>query len=239
MSKYKRVLLKLSGEALKGTSKEDILEKETLAKLASIIKDLVNEGVELGIVVGGGNIFRGRIASDFNLERKNADYMGMVATIINALVVENILNVSGVKAKALSPLPINTIIEEYKQEVANKYLSEGYVVIYGGGRGLPFFTTDTTAALRANETGCEIILAGKHGADGVYSDDPNKNENAVKYETVSFDEFLDKKLQAMDLDAIRICKENNISIRVFNMDDLDNIKKVVDGEPIGSLIRKD
>lgn len=239
MGSYKRVLLKLSGEALKGKVSDDIFDKDMLKELVEIIKDIVNSGVELGIVVGGGNIFRGRVCQEFNLERIEADYMGMTATNINGMMLEDILNVSNINAVCFSELPVAKCMKKYCKCAASKALKEGKVVIFAGGTGKPLFSTDTAAALKANDIKAEVILAGKHGTDGVYSDDPSKNKNAVKFDTISYDEFIDKNLTVLDVASIKICKEHDIQVKVFNMDDLKNITKVVNGEDIGTTIRKE
>jgi len=236
MALYKRVLLKLSGEALKGNN-QDILDRDVMQELSDTVKQLVNKNVQVGIVVGGGNIFRGRIAEQLNLERVNADYVGMTATIINGLMLENVFKINGLKAKTFSMLPIKGVVEKFNKSKANRYLNNDYIVILAGGTGKPYLSTDTAAAIKAQEINAEIILAGKNGVDGVYDDDPSKNPKAKLYKEMSYQEFVNKDLKAFDIEGIKICQKNNIKIRVFNMNKLSNISKVVDDEKLGTIIK--
>lgn len=237
--KYQRILLKISGEALKGDQQEDILESKYLRKVGEMIKQIYSKDIDIGIVIGGGNIWRGRVAKDFGLDRANADYMGMTATIINTLVLNDILNILGVPCACLSALEIPGVIKKYSVEEANKLLSERKVVIFGGGTGHPFLSTDTAAAMRASEIKADVLLAGKNGAEGFYDSDPNINPNAKFFSKLTYQEIIDMNLQAMDIESIKICKENNTLIRVFNMNNLDNVIKVVDGDNMGTTIGKE
>ena len=229
---YKNVLLKLSGEALAGDDKKGI-NNEVLTNVAKVIKDIVNKGVKLSIIVGGGNFWRGRTSE--NMNRVNADYIGMLATIMNGMALSEALKSVGVKARVLSGLDINKVCEPYTYRDAIKYLNEGRVLIFVGGTGHPFFSTDTAAALRGAEMGCEAILCGKT-TDAVYDSDPKTNPNAKKYTQITFDEVLNKNLKVMDGASIAIARDNNIKILVFGMDDLNNIKRVINGENVGTII---
>ncbi len=239
MAEYKRVLLKLSGEALKGDKTDDILDSQVLHEFATVIKKVHNQGVAMGIVVGGGNIWRGKVSKDFGLDRANADYMGMTATIINALVLKDVLQIAGVKAMAMSALEMPGVIEKCDATRANKLLDEGYVIIFGGGTGKPFLSTDTAAAMRAEEIKAEVLLSGKNGVDGYYSDDPDTNPQAEFYKHLSYQEIIDKNLQLMDIQSIKICQNNDIKIHVFNINDLNNIDRVINGSTIGTYIGKE
>ena len=239
MAEYKRVLLKISGESLKGNQDHDIVESKALRELATTIKNIHEQGVEIGIVVGGGNIFRGRVSQDFGLERINADYMGMTATIINALVLKNIFTVLGIESEAMSCLSMPSVLEDYDALKANKLLEEGKVVIFGGGTGKPLLSTDTAAALRARDIHADVILAGKSGVDGIYDKDPKTHKDAKFLEHVTYKEYYDLHLEALDIEAIKICEANNIEIRVFNSNDFENMNRVVNGSTIGSYIRKE
>ena len=229
---YKNVLLKLSGEALAGIDKKGIND-EMLKNVALTIKDVVSKGVKLSIVVGGGNFWRGRTSED--MDRVNADYIGMLATIMNGMALHEALKSVGVKSRVLSGLDINKVCEPYTYRSAMKYLNEGSVLIFVGGTGHPYFSTDTAAALRASEMNCEAILCGKT-ADAVYDSDPKTNPNAKKYTHISFDEVLNKNLKVMDGASIAIARDNNIKILVFGMNDLNNIKKVINKENVGTII---
>ncbi len=238
MLPYKKILLKLSGEALK-VNDSDIFDVDVLNKLSLIVKKIVDEGIKVGIVVGGGNIMRGRNSNKLGLERVNLDYIGMLATNINALLLQNVFTKNGIEVETFSALPVKDTIEEIDVKKANIALDNNKVVIFGGGTGKPFVSTDTAASLRAKEINADVILAGKHGVDGVYNDDPNVNKEAFMYKEVSYDEIIKNSIKALDIEAIKICKENNTIIRVFNMDDLDNILKVLEDTNMGTTIRKD
>jgi uridylate kinase len=229
--KYKRVLLKLSGEAL-GSDKETI-NFRAINEISSEIEKVVKMGVRVGIVVGGGNIWRGRASAD--MDRNRADHMGMLATAINSLAVQSSLLNRNVPCKVLSAVPMNTFCETYSSRAANEYLDNGYVVIFACGTGSPFFSTDTAAALRAAETFSDVLLLAKN-VDAVYSDDPVKNPEAVRYTHLSFGQVIGENLKAADLTAITLCSEQNIPIVVFALKDVNNILNVISGREIGTLI---
>jgi len=231
---YKRVLLKLSGESLMGQQQYGI-DPETLKSYCEDIHDIVKKGIEVAIVIGGGNIFRGMQGAAKGFDRVQGDYMGMLATIINSMALQAELEKQGLKAKLLSGLNIDPIAESTSGRKASNYLKEGYVVIIGGGTGNPFFTTDTASALRAIEIGADILLKGTR-VDGVYSADPEKDPNATKYTTLSFNEAYDKSLSIMDLTAFTLCKENNLPILVFNMNKKANLLKVIEDNTLGTLV---
>lgn len=237
-TKYKRVLVKLSGEALADRSDNAILGSENLNKTAVAIKDMVDLGVQVCIVVGAGNIWRGRLAETIGIERSTADYMGMLGTVINALALQSSLENIGVETRVMSAIEMNRIAEPYIKRKAERHLEKGRVLIFGGGTGNPFFTTDTTAALRANELGCEAILMAKNGVDGVYSDDPRKNSEATFFSHLSYREMLNKNLAVMDNTALSLCMGTDIEIRVFNMADVRNFHRIITGEAIGTVIDK-
>lgn len=237
-TKYKRVLVKLSGEALADRSENAILGSENLNKTAVAIKDMVDLGVQVCIVVGAGNIWRGRLAETIGIERSTADYMGMLGTVINALALQSALENIGVATRVMSAIEMNRVAEPYIKRKAERHLEKGRVLIFGGGTGNPFFTTDTTAALRANELGCEAILMAKNGVDGVYSDDPRKNSEAVFFSHLSYREMLNKNLAVMDNTALSLCMGTDIEIRVFNMADARNFHRIITGEAIGTVIDK-
>ena len=230
---YKRVLLKISGEALAGDQKFGISD-ETTNTVAKQIKELCDLGVETAIVVGGGNFWRGR--SSENMDRATADSMGMLATVMNALALESALNIHGVKARVQTAIEMREIAEPYARMKAISRLERKEVVIFGAGTGNPFFSTDTTAALRAAEMDAEVILLAKN-VDAVYSDDPEINPNAEKYDSLTFKEVVDKDLKVMDLTAATLCRDNGIAIHVFGVAGEGNIMKAVCGEKIGTIIK--
>ena len=229
---YKRVLLKLSGEALAG-DKGFGLSEEILGSISSVIKECVDMGVEIAIVVGGGNFWRGR--SGKQMDRTRADHMGMLATVINALAMQDALERSGVQTRVQTAIEMRQIAEPYIRGRAERHLEKGRVVIFGCGTGNPFFSTDTTAALRAAEVDADIILLAKK-VDGVYDCDPNCNANAVKYDRLKYIDVLNRGLGVMDSTATSLCMDNNIPIRVFGLDKPDNIKRVILGEEIGTIV---
>lgn len=233
---YKRILLKLSGEAL-SDGQGNIYCQEHLDSVCEEVATLNQKQVQIGIVVGGGNIFRGKLNEELGMNRNTGDYMGMMATCMNALALSNTLKKVNVKCKILGAFAVSGIIEHFSASLADSYLNDGYVVIYAGGTGLPYFSTDTCAALRALETNCEVILAAKNGVDGVYSSDPKKDKNAQKYFEITYREIIEKNLQVMDLTAISLCKENKMPLIVFNMNQKGNIIKVVLGENIGTIVK--
>ena len=230
--KYKRVLIKLSGEAIAGEDKFGVNDEMTL-KVAGQIKEIVDNGVEVSIVVGGGNFFRGRNGG--NIDRATADYMGMLATVMNALALQDSLLSIGCDAKTLTAIEMRDLAEGYSRRKALDYLQDGKVVIFGGGLGSPFFSTDTAAALRAAEIDAEVILLAKN-IDAVYSDDPKINPEAVRYRELSFMDILEKDLKVMDLTAATLCRDNKINIYVFALSGDGNLMKVINGENVGTLI---
>lgn len=236
--KYKRVLLKLSGEALSDREHDAILGPYNLNKVSTAIKEMVDLGVQVCIVVGAGNIWRGRLAESIGIERSTADYMGMLGTIINALALQSALENNGMETRVMTSIEMKQIAEPYIKRKAENHLQKGRVIIFGGGTGNPFFTTDTTAALRANELNCEAILMAKNGVDGVYSADPRKNKDAEFYSSLTFKEMLKKELEVMDNTALSLCMNTDIEIRVFNMADYQNFHRVIMGENVGTIIKK-
>lgn len=232
--KYKRVLLKLSGESLMGSQNHGI-DPDQLSLFVTEIKQAVSTGVQISIVIGGGNIFRGLQGASQGMDRVQGDYMGMLATVINSLSLQGALEASGVSTRLLGGLAIDPITEAMSRMRAQEYMAEGKVVIISGGTGNPFFTTDTASALRAVEIEADIILKGTR-VDGVYSSDPEKNPDAVKYENITFSEAYEKKLSIMDLTAFTLCQENNLPIYVFDMNVKGNLLRVIKGENIGTLV---
>jgi len=231
--KYKRVILKLSGEALAGVSGFG-LDFNVAKRIALEIKELVDMGVEVGTVVGGGNIWRGR--SGEGMDRTTADYMGMMATCINALALQDSLEQVGVKTRVQTAIEMKEIAEPFIRRRAMRHLEKGRVVIFAAGTGNPYFSTDTTAALRAAEIEADVILLAKK-VDGVYDKDPHKYSDAKKYDTLSYIEVLEQGLQVMDSTATSLCMDNEIPILVFGLDEPGNIKRAMYGEPIGTLVK--
>jgi uridylate kinase len=234
MPKYKRILLKLSGESLMG-DKQYGIDPNMLEKYATDIKSIVDEKVQVAIVIGGGNIFRGLQGMAKGMDRVQGDYMGMLATVINSMALQAELKKMNVKTSLLSGIVIDPICSSMSRSKAIELLDEGHVVIISGGTGNPFFTTDTASALRGVEIEADVMLKGTR-VDGVYTADPEKDPNAIKYETVSFDEVYEKGLKIMDLTAFTLCKENQLPIIIFDMNKTGNLKKVVNGEKVGTLV---
>ena len=238
--RFKRVLLKLSGEAIakKGADgeTEEIFDREIIDKITDVIKQLVDDGVQVGIVIGAGNIWRGALGK--GVTRARADHMGMLATMINSLALQDELETIGVKAKVLSGIEMRTVAEQFTARDADKYLSEGQVVIFGGGIGSPFFTTDTAAALRASEIEADALLLAKN-VGYIYSADPKKDPTAVPYDEITFSEMLNKKLTVIDYTATTFCMDKGIPVLLFGMDDPYNIIKAIKGEHIGTIIKED
>ena len=232
---YKRVLLKLSGEALSADG--STFSVDVLQDLASEIKEVVNKGVEVAIVVGGGNFIRGKMAVELGMDRTQGDYMGMLATIINALAIQSTLEGAGIDTRVQTSLNMPEVAEPFIQRRAERHLEKGRVVIFGGGTGLPFFSTDTTAALRASEIKADVILMAKNGVDGVYSADPKKDPSATRYDELTYMDLLEKGLQVMDSTATSMCMDNHMQIMVFNMNQKGNIVKACMGEKIGTVIK--
>ena len=230
---YKRILLKLSGEALAGERKNGI-DAETLGNICDKIKEIVDMGVEVSIVVGGGNFWRGRNGQQ--IERTTADYMGMLATAMNGLALQDSLEARGIHSRVQTAIEMRQIAEPYIKRKAAKHLANGRVVIFTCGTGNPYFTTDTGAALRAAETNSEVILLAKT-IDGVYSADPKEDKTAVKYDEISYIDILKQDLKVMDSTATSLCRDNNIPLVVFGIDDPENIVRIIKGERIGTLVR--
>lgn len=233
---YKRVLLKLSGEALSGNSKN--FDADVLHSLAEEIKEAQSLGVEIAIVVGGGNFIRGKTVAEIGIDRVQGDYMGMLATIMNALAIQASLESVGLETRVQTSIEMNKVAEPFIQRRAIRHLEKGRVVIFGGGTGSPYFSTDTTAALRASEINADVILMAKNGVDGVYDSDPKKNPNAKKYDTLNYMDVLNEGLQVMDSTAISMCMDNDIDLVVFNMNEPGNIVKAVRREVNGTTITK-
>lgn len=234
MAKYKRILLKLSGESLMG-SKQYGIDEVRLNEYAEQIKEIAEMGVQIGIVIGGGNIFRGLSGASKGFDRVKGDQMGMLATVINSLALSSALTALGLKAKVLTAIRMEPIGEFYNKWRAVELLEQGYVVIMSGGTGNPFFTTDTGSSLRGIEIEADVMLKGTR-VDGIYTADPEKDPTAVKFSDITYDEIYTRGLKVMDLTATTMCKENNLPIIVFNMDKNGNLKKVMDGEDIGTYV---
>jgi uridylate kinase len=232
--KYKRVVLKLSGEALQGEQSYGIDPKIVLS-IARQIKEVKKMGVELAIVIGGGNIFRGVAASSQGMDRSSADYMGMLATVINGLALQDALEKQGVFTRVMTAIQMQQLAEPYIRRRAIRHLEKGRVVLFVAGTGNPYFSTDTAAALRANEIGADVILKATK-VDGIYSSDPMKNSRAKKFEHVKYLDVLKKGLRIMDSTAISLCMDNHIPIVVFDLNHSGNIKKVIEGEKIGTRV---
>jgi uridylate kinase len=235
MSKFKRVLLKLSGESLQGAQGYGI-DTVRLNEYAQQIKEITQLGVQVGIVIGGGNIFRGLKGVDKGFDRVKGDQMGMLATVINSLAVQSALESIGAKARVLTAIRMEPVGEGFSKAKALEYLNKGEVVIISGGTGNPFFTTDTASALRAVEIEADVMFKGTR-VDGIYTTDPEKDPSAIKYDEITYDEALLKNLKVMDLTAFAMCKENNMPVIVFNMDVVGNLKKVILGQKIGTLVK--
>jgi len=233
--KYKRVLLKLSGESLMG-QKGFGIDHTVLDFFSSEVKKVHDIGVQLGIVIGGGNIYRGLSADDQGIDRVTGDQMGMLATVINSLALQNAIEHKGIYTRLMSAIKMEEMAEPYIRRRAQRHLEKGRVVIFGAGTGHPYFSTDTAASLRAVEIGADVIVKGTR-VDGVYDSDPERNPNAFKFNNISYMDILKKNLRVMDLTAISLCQENSLPIIVFNMNVPDNLVKLVKGENIGTLIQ--
>ena len=231
--KYKRVLIKISGEALAGEERFGVNDAQ-LEKTAKQIKEIPDAGVEVGIVVGGGNFFRGRTGG--NIDKPTADYMGMLATVMNGLALQDALLAAGCPAKLMTAIEIRDMAEGYARRKVLDYLEEGKVVVFGGGTGSPFFTTDTAAALRAAEIGADVLLLAKN-VDAVYSADPKEDPNAERFTELTYMDIIDRDLKVMDLTAATICKDTETAIYVFALAKEGNLMKVINGENVGTLIR--
>ena len=235
--KYKRVVLKLSGEALAGEAGHGINPPE-IRKVAEEIKEVHDLGVEIAIVVGGGNLWRGEAGAAMGMERAQADYIGMLGTVMNALALQDNLESVGVPTRVQTAIEMRQVAEPYIRRKAVRHLEKGRIVIFAAGTGSPYFSTDTTAALRASEINADVILMAKNGVDGVYSADPRQDENAVKYDNLTHLDIINKGLNVMDTTASSLSMDNDIPLVVFNMNKHGNIKKVVVGENIGTTVTK-
>jgi uridylate kinase len=233
-ARYKRILLKLSGEALMGDDAYGI-NRETLWRIVNEVKTVTDLGVEVGVVIGGGNIFRGMAGASSGMDRATADYMGMLATVMNAMALSDAMRQAGMNARVQSALSIEQVVEPYIRGKAIRYLEEGRVVIFGGGTGNPFFTTDTAAALRGSEIGAEMVLKATK-VDGVYSADPKKDPTATRYTKISFDEAIGRGLGVMDATAFALCRDQKLPINVFSIFKAGALKRVVLGEDEGTLV---
>ncbi|HZH87375.1 MAG TPA: UMP kinase [Brumimicrobium sp.] len=232
--KYKRVLLKLSGESLMG-DKQFGIDNARLTKYAEQIKEITDLGVELGIVIGGGNIFRGVQAEEGGMDRTHGDYMGMLATMINAMALQSALESVGIDSRLLSAIEMKEIAEPYVRRRAVRHLEKGRVVIFGAGTGNPYFTTDSAASLRAIEINADVIIKGTR-VDGIYTKDPEKDPTAEKYDSISFDDVYSNGLNVMDMTAFTLCKENDLPIIVFNINIEGNLKRIIMGESVGTIV---
>ncbi|MCL6548465.1 MAG: UMP kinase [Alicyclobacillus sp.] len=235
--KYRRVVLKLSGEALAGDGGYGI-DPVVIQNIAQQVKEIVDLGVQVAIVVGGGNIWRGISGSAQGMDRATADYMGMLATVLNALALQDSLEKIAVDTRVQTSVEMRQVAEPYIRRRAIRHLEKGRVVIFAGGTGNPYFTTDTTAALRAAEIEAEVILMAKNGVDGIYSADPSKDPHAVKYDELGFFDVLSQELGVMDATATSLCMDNDIPLLVFAISEPGNIRRAVLGEPIGTMVRR-
>ncbi len=235
---YKRILLKLSGEAFEGNTGKGGIHFPTLGSFCDEVKEVVDLGVEVGLVVGGGNIFRGVQGVETGLDQPTGDYMGMLATVINALAIQASLEQRNVRTRVMTAIEMRPIAEPYIRRRATRHLEKGRVVIFGAGTGNPFFTTDTAAALRANEIGAELVMKATK-VDGIYDSDPMKNPDAKKYDVLDYTTVLTDKLRVMDATAISLCRENKLPILVFDLTQKGNILRVLQGETIGTLVKGD
>lgn len=232
--RYERILLKLSGEALMG-SKQFGIDNDRLKQYATEIKSVVDRGVQVAIVIGGGNIFRGVQAAEGGMERTQGDYMGMLATVINSMALQSALEAEGIDTRLQSAIELKQIAEPFIRRRAIRHLEKGRVVIFGGGTGNPFFTTDSAASLRAIEIDADVILKGTR-VDGIYDADPEKHPGAQRFETISFEEVFSRGLQVMDMTAFTLCNENNLPIVVFDMNRSGNLERLVEGQDVGTLV---
>jgi uridylate kinase len=233
-ARYRRILVKLSGEALLG-SEDYGIDPAMLKRIASEIRDVTALGVEVAVVIGGGNIFRGAGLSRSGMDRVTADHMGMLATVMNALAMQDALEGLGGHVRVMSALRINEVCEDYIRRRAVRHLEKGRVVIFAAGTGNPFFTTDTAASLRAIEINAEVLLKATK-VNGIYSDDPERNKNAVRYNTLTFDQVLAQKLKVMDATAIVMCRDNNLPLQVVNLNNAGDLQRIVQGENVGTVV---
>jgi len=233
--KFKRILLKLSGEALMG-EKQYGIDIDRVAQYAKDIQAVHAKGIEIALVIGGGNIYRGLSAEKAGMDRVQADYMGMLATVINSMALQDALEKTGLKTRLLTAIKMEQICEPFIRRRAVRHLEKGRIVIFGAGTGNPYFTTDTAASLRAVEINADVVLKGTR-VDGIYTADPLKDANATRYDEITFDEVYKKNLNVMDMTAFTLCQENNLPIIVFDMNKPGNLMRLVEGEPIGTLVK--
>jgi uridylate kinase len=237
VSAYNRVLLKLSGEVFGGGRVG--LDLDVISAIAREIADVARSGVQVAIVVGGGNFFRGAELQQRGMERARADYMGMLGTVMNCLALQDLIEKHGVETRVQTAITMGQVAEPYIPRRAIRHMEKGRVVIFGAGAGMPFFSTDTVAAQRALETRCEVILMGKQGVDGVYDSDPHKVAGAVKFDTLTYDEFLTRGLKVADATSVSLARDNNLDMIVFNLSEAGTIGRVVKGEKIGTTLSRD
>ena len=238
MNNYKRILLKLSGEALSDNHQKLILDAKHLDIVAKAIKGMYDKGVQIAIVVGAGNIWRGKLAEQIGIERSTADYMGMLGTIINSLALQSAIENTGLECRVMSAIEVKAVSEPYIKKRAISHLEKGRVVIFAGGTGNPFFTTDTTATLRAIEIEADAIFMAKNGVDGVYDSDPRENVTARFIPQISFQELMARNLHVMDQTAVSMIQYEDIVIHIFNMNDTNNFLRILEGEKIGTIVKK-
>lgn len=233
--KYKRILLKLSGEALSGPDKKQVIDFDILQQFAKEVKTIVDAGVQVAVVIGGGNIFRGASVEKSGIDRVQGDHMGMLATVINSMAIQSSLEKFGMVTRLLSAIKMEQVAEPMIRRRAVRHLEKGRIVIFGAGTGNPYFTTDSAGALRAIEINADAVLKGTR-VDGIYTADPEKDPTATRYEKISYDEALSKNLKIMDLTAFALCKENNLPIIVFDMNKPGNLLRLINGESVGTLV---
>jgi len=238
MTKYKRILIKLSGEALADNHQKLILDAKHLDIVATAIKEMHELGVQLAIVVGAGNIWRGKLAEQIGIERSTADYMGMLGTIINSLALQSAVEKTGIECRVMSAIEVKAVSEPYIKKRAISHMEKGRVVIFAGGTGNPFFTTDTTATLRAIEIEADAIFMAKNGVDGIFDCDPRDNKDAKFIPEITYGELVSRNLQVMDQTAVAMIQYENIVIHVFNMNDTNNFLRILNGEKIGTIVKK-
>ncbi len=236
---YHRIILKVSGEALQNEMDGSIYDEKKLKDLAEVVKSAHEKGTQIGIVVGAGNIWRGRMAEKVGIERSTADYMGMLGTIMNALALQSVLESLGLDTRVLSAINVPEACEPYIRRKAVSHLDKGRVIIFAGGTGNPYFTTDTCATLRALEINADAIIMGKNGVEGVYDSDPRKNKNAKLLRHLTYQEVMNRKLAVMDLTAVAMLADSSVKIHVFNMSDPNGLTDILDGKAIGSVIAKE
>ena len=233
--KYKRILLKLSGEALSGPDKKQVIDFDILQQFAKEVKTIVDAGVQVAVVIGGGNIFRGASVEKSGIDRVQGDHMGMLATVINSMAIQSSLEKYGMVTRLLSAIKMEQVAEPMIRRRAVRHLEKGRIVIFGAGTGNPYFTTDSAGALRAIEINADAVLKGTR-VDGIYTADPEKDPTATRYEKITYDEALSKNLKIMDLTGFALCKENNLPIIVFDMNKPGNLLRLINGESVGTLV---